>query len=271
MADSETPPSAYQEVDAKPKKHATRIKPPKTTSDAASGPQIPPPPVHKKESTTCKPDPTPPWKILLETTGLATLIIYTIFTGLMYYANKEAADAAKNSADVAREALEATQRAFISFSVHLTPVGIVPQQKMDRIPIAWQFQVPLVNSGNTPTRNLRTFVRAVSLEHEITSEYDFGDFKNGWRMFVGPKDSPVSETNTIPIADISKSWKGAQHIYIYGWATYNDTLPKTPLHTTKFCYELNVGGNPESKAIPYTFYRITSFHNCADEECDAQK
>jgi len=57
----------------------------------------------------------------LEGFGLSVLIVYTIFTGLMYCSNKKAADAAKSAADTARTALELDQRPWITVaSITLT-------------------------------------------------------------------------------------------------------------------------------------------------------
>jgi hypothetical protein len=205
---------------------------------------------------------------------IATLIVVFVYTTVAFgqgCSGQKSANAAKNSAAAARESLEATQRAFVGFSVHLTPIAIVPEKKLDHIPVAWMFDVPIVNSGTTPTHNMLAHVYAASLKDGMTKDFDFRDSKDGWRIFIGPKDSPVSETNAIPITDISGVWKGTMHVYIYGWATYNDILPETPLHVAKFCYELSVRGNPQSTAVPYTWYKFVPFHNCEDEECNTNQ
>ena len=200
--------------------------------------------------------------------------LMAIFTVLIFFATVAYSVIAllqwtsmRESNKINRDSLVAVQRAFISFSVHVIPYATVPQNNRDRIPVIWQFDVPITNSGNTPTQSLQHAVHAVVLKDKISQSFDFNDFKNGNAMFIGPKDSPVSKTNPIPIANIANSWKGTEHIYIYGWASYHDIFPNTPLHITKFCYELSVGGNPESSTIPPTWYAITPIHNCADDEC----
>jgi hypothetical protein len=49
----------------------------------------------------------------LEGFGLFVLIVYTIFTGLMYRANKKAADAAKSAAETAHDALARSTRPWL--------------------------------------------------------------------------------------------------------------------------------------------------------------
>ena len=87
----------------------------------------------------------------VEVLGIATLVVYTIYTIKMYRANKEAADAAKSAADTAREALVSVQRAFIYFSTAINIQGDVPDPKTMKVGL-WEFSVPFENSGDTPTR-----------------------------------------------------------------------------------------------------------------------
>jgi hypothetical protein len=47
-----------------------------------------------------------------EVVGIVVLIVYAIYTIKMYYANKEAADAAKKAADIAADALQSSNESF---------------------------------------------------------------------------------------------------------------------------------------------------------------
>src|SRR4051794_13614432 len=53
-------------------------------------------------------------QIIISGIGLVVLIVYAVFTGFMYYANQESADAAKRSAVTAARELELSERPWMS-------------------------------------------------------------------------------------------------------------------------------------------------------------
>jgi|ERR1022692_2863355 hypothetical protein len=75
-------------------------------------PAAPPPKAHHE--VTCRPE-KDFWdkiKTKVELFGILLLAVYTIYTIKMFYANRDAADAAKSAASIADATLKATQRAF---------------------------------------------------------------------------------------------------------------------------------------------------------------
>jgi hypothetical protein len=187
----------------------------------------------------------------------------------MWCANKKAADAAKSSADIARVSLTNVQRAFISFSVHVTPVVVKPVNAV--LPTEWGFQIPVANSGTTPTKDFIGAIHSVALLKPMDANYDFHDYEGGTNMFIGAKDGPEMRSEPIKFEDVVTAFERKGHIYIFGWASYNDVFPGTSRHVTKICLELSIGADPRKNLIPPTWYILTPYHNCADDECDAQK
>jgi hypothetical protein len=67
-----------------------------------------------------------------------------------------------------------------------------------------------------------------------------------------------------------------KHLYVWGIARYNDVLPKTQEHLTKFCvYASNLSGDPmrpwHAADNPFEIMFVTYHrHNCADEDCENQ-
>src|SRR6266568_5768387 len=67
----------------------------------SSVPALPPAETHYEIACKKKKDAWDKFKEGAEVLGIATLVVYTIYTIKMYRANKEAADAAKSAADTA--------------------------------------------------------------------------------------------------------------------------------------------------------------------------
>jgi hypothetical protein len=88
--------------------------------------------------------------------GLVVLIIYTIFTGLMYCANKKAADAAKSAADTASQSLVFAKQQFTDdqrawVGAENAIVQDPPSTKVGLLNIV------LRNTGKTPALHLHVF------------------------------------------------------------------------------------------------------------------
>jgi hypothetical protein len=52
-----------------------------------------------------------------------------------------------------------------------------------------------------------------------------------------------------------------------GFIHYWDIFPRTPAHTTKYCYELRGIEGPNNTIKPS--YRLCPYWNCTDDECSA--
>jgi hypothetical protein len=94
--------------------------------------------------------------------GLLVLIAYTVFTGMMWCANKEAADAARTSANAEITSIHLDQRAWI-LATHA--------------PIAFPIDSPIVvsgqirNTGKTPARRVNASFTTVVLSKDELPEF----------------------------------------------------------------------------------------------------
>jgi hypothetical protein len=162
----------------------------------------------------------------------------------------DTAKAAKDSADIAREALETTQRAFIfitTFEVSVLPNTVRVQPK-------WQ------NSGTTPTIEMRSRVSWKWFPGEPPADYDYPNLDGTGNVdtapetqtaFVGPQTSSYASSLNIPVFWIDRVRKGDGRIFIWGWGEYNDVFKGTVRHRTEFCNELVVEAlNPVKRTVP---------------------
>jgi hypothetical protein len=189
-----------------------------------------------------------------------TGLIYTIFAGLQWRAIRE-------SNEINREALESVQRAYVTFSPFITQV--IRSRTNGSPPVAWRFQIPVVNSGTTPTRDMLNYATLYITEGELPADFDFQDFEHGRSMVLGPKAEINFETSEAGIDSIADVANGKKSLYLYGWATYRDIFKNTQRHVTKFCYRVEVRtADPLHDLSPNARYTIYGKHNCTDEECD---
>jgi len=190
----------------------------------------------------------------LQIVGVVLLAVYTCYTIKMYHANKRAADAARDSSDVAAKTMHIDQRAWMN-----VVVGQAVLQ--DGSPIKMPLRI--VNTGKTPAYNLHGVVVINLLKESEQPDFNFGagvhprysvdggtaipnsptDF--AWPIlpkFV-PKDKPI-----IPIIanDAIKSGmqNGSLYIVVYARITYDDVFGIS--HWLQFCsYAHNAVGAPE--------------------------
>jgi len=178
--------------------------------------------------------------------------------------------ALRKSNRINRDALESVQRAFVNYS----PTSEIGTEIAGGRVVAWWPRIPIINSGTTPVRNLTENGTYFTSPSEITEDFAFPDRHNPEHGSLGPRDTMTYEIGPIPITDIQKLYSHQAHIYVYGWATYNDIFNLTKLHKTEFCYELRLntiaGDVTDPKyLLPGRFNLCPKgLHNCADEECD---
>jgi hypothetical protein len=191
---------------------------------------------------------------------------YTVFAGLQWCANKQAADAATNAASTAKEALVSVQRAYVNFSTAIEPRGFIVNGKVT----SWEFTVPFENSGDTPTKGMTMRIHLHLSKDKIPEDFTYPTAEGRDPLIaLGPK----GKTGTGPVGGVtSEALKnvqaGKEHLYIYGWSKYMDVFDSTPEHITKFCYELTEwGGSPFSTQNHPTFWSMCPHHNCTDEDC----
>jgi hypothetical protein len=188
--------------------------------------------------------------------------------------------AMRDSNKINRDALEGVQRPFVTFSPKMS-VGTKFDPRTGHI-AAFFPQVPINNSGNTATRNLKDHVSVYPSKDELPQTFTFPDIGRAPESIdIGPHDSITYYAASFGINDARAAQSGTGHVYIYGWATYNDGFRNTSPHITQFCYELKVDDSVDISDPKWiqSPYNIGSFqmcpsaldHNCTDEECRTQK
>lgn len=172
--------------------------------------------------------------------------------------------------DFARDALVRVQRAFIT-------IDTVPEMQTslnNGVQSMW-FAFYIENSGTTPTRRLEAHINWLEAPGTMPSNFAFPDAgaaeRNKLVPVIGPKAKFPLIAGPISREFIEKLYRNEVHLYIYGWAAYNDIFDKTPRHITRFCYEVVYGGItrlPNGQEGPGIRIAITGTRfNCYDEEC----
>ncbi len=206
-------------------------------------------------------------------TAIATLLI-AAFTGTLWMATSR-------QAQLTREALIADKKAFVfvtTFNQTWTKDEITGVY-------AWQFRPVLRNSGDTPTRGMRTYVNCEILDSRLPDGFDFTAVEaNVITGTIPPKFelqgglAPLGRF--ISPQDIVECQNGRRFIYLWGWVEYNDVFPRTKKHITKFCWVIHITGDPYgfipntqgSPPTPGVLHFGSTHHregNCIDDECHA--
>jgi hypothetical protein len=131
--------------------------------------------------------------------GLLVLIAYTVFTGMMWCANKKSADAAKSAADTAQktltnsiEAFRVDERAWVEIGKIEKTETYPPDQKFGEI---FKFAIYPKNVGKTVARDVR-----ISIEN-IGSDGSFADNKKAIRMTQDQQFREMATGKRIRIPD----------------------------------------------------------------------
>jgi len=179
-------------------------------------------------------------------TAISTVII-AIFTLVL-------AGVTDRQARLTKEALVQDRRAFVS------AIGFTQYFESDPATgnYNWRFRPTLVNSGETPTNNLTMYVQCAIRNSVLPAGFDFdansGPPGNG---LLGPKATsqggiaPDYTQAAVTPQDLIDAGTGKKFIYLWGWIKYNDVFPKTPQHTTRYCWRVTVSGDP-FRYIPNT-------------------
>jgi hypothetical protein len=187
----------------------------------------------------------------------------------------ETAQAAKDSADVAKQALIAGQRAFISVSYRTSAHKNIKDGKV----YAYGFTPVWFNAGNTPTRNMKNHINIHAIDKEIAGDWDF---PNLWvakvpaekripiPMGVSPKGIVDGQSLAMDIKTIQDVIDGKKFLYFWGSATYNDVFPNTERHVARFAVQIVAGGTPEEPEHMSFSFPLLGKYNCSDEECKYQ-
>jgi hypothetical protein len=182
----------------------------------------------------------------------------------------QAANAAKQSADIADRSLKILQRAFVfPGQVHIRSHLDTATKK-----IWWSFHPTWGNSGNSPTRNLRINVNRWLETKELPNDFNFPSKGESIPTLIGPHGTIGSDPITVQGDELVRVQKGELYFYIWGWAKYRDVFPDTQEHVTRFAYRVTLLGDPTkhagAKNIVEPRFDLFPRFNCSDEECENQ-
>jgi len=156
--------------------------------------------------------------------------IYAIFAGLQWF--------------ILRETAQNTQRAsvFLKDLDAIKVFGVEPKKV-----IAWDFIFKWENSGNTPAKNMVSYVTFVVRKDPLPEDFKFSD--SGGKKYtpidLGPHAIITTAPLSVSIDNITAVRDHSMHLYFYGWVKYRDILKNTPDHITRFCYEvMEIYGDP---------------------------
>jgi hypothetical protein len=148
------------------------------------------------------------------------------------------------------------------------------------------------NVGTAITKRLHMHVEKVSAQPP--SDFGSGPDDPVGIFNLAPKATFTEQPQMLDLNDLVSAQKGDSHLFLWGWARYQDRIPATPPHVTRFCYELQPVieepanqmvmipdaksglSIPQMMAVPPTttvqfFVRgCPGRGNCMDEECKEQ-
>jgi hypothetical protein len=190
-------------------------------------------------------------------TAAATLSIAIFTIVLVVVTNRQAR--------LTKDALVYTQRAFVFVRNGQISIGKDFQTekiKNFKASVTWE------NSGDTPTKNLRLMINLAVRPDILPDDFDFPDYEIGdIPTLLGPKASTSSAALELTREQMRAVREGEAHLYIWGWAEYDDVFPGTKRHRTEFCQKWWIGGdliNPGKFSAGFTWHHQ---HNGADGEC----
>ncbi len=186
-------------------------------------------------------------------------------------AAQRSADAASKQVELSRTAMVAIERAFVFCErIESHWVAKKGQANNDEI-IAWVFTPVWRNAGKTPTvravSNLNSWV-GIGVD-PLASDFDFPDYANGSRNFIGPNATMHASPFKVTIENLQKIRAGEGHAYVWGWFDYDDIFGDTLRHRAEFCMELKVTGNPTFKEGGFAYEMFGPF-NGTDADCSRQ-
>jgi len=166
---------------------------------------------------------------------------------------------------LARQDHVASQRAF----VHVTgPKTTIIPDATDRSAAALLVTAVFTNSGNTPTRNLRFFIRCVTASTPVEEPWTllFQDRIEKLTLMIGPHATANAQCSFSP-TQLWQIGEGKLHGYVLGDITYTDRFDDKTLRRTQFAWRLSdVRLDPAARTVALTAVPQGQ-HNCADEEC----
>jgi hypothetical protein len=172
----------------------------------------------------------------------------------------------RESNEINRKAYNAADRAFVVFN-GLSAKLVFDQASQKDV---WAIAPIWLNTGNSPTRDLKIYVNWCPRSQPLPNEFTYPDLPTtGGNDYedLGPRQQTIGSAYNIgpEIFDFVK--RHAALFYFYGWATYKDILDEKTIHRTAFCRVVtDFVGDPKDANGAASYSECP--HNCMDTECD---
>jgi len=213
-------------------------------------------------------------QVVLAVVAFLAFLAAAIYAGINYRMLCEMRETLKTSRQAnqaTRDSLLYVQRAFIFVTTF--DVTRLTSPNTNRLDGSMRFAFAWENGGSTPSRDMTEHISARWFDKPLPKDFAFPDYPDGppFKMFVGPKATSRSTPIIIAAHDIISIHNHMGHLYLWGWARYNDVFPGTKQHITRFCTEItDVIGDPEGPSVNIQTSNCKE-NNCYDDECSNQK
>lgn len=190
-------------------------------------------------------------------TALSTIVL-CVFSGLLYKVSEQA-----------NETSVVSQRAFLS------PSGpgygpVVEGKKLK----GFNFFYTIGNSGTTPAKAVTLEIAKASIGISPQKGFTFDDLPQTEKisLVIGPKGNFQATPIFVSVDELETISQG-KRVVIWGWMTYRDIFPQTPVRLSEFCIEINSVTWPRpSHTDPSGKVEMAwppcHTHNCYDEDCE---
>lgn len=155
------------------------------------------------------------------------------------------ANAARDNADVAREAMIAGQRAYIQYH----QIQFISHPDIGTGNIFWRMHPQWINVGRTPDRGLKLFVKYELSDTPVPEDFPFEINSEEMISAALPAGSIITRnTRDFLGTDLLAVKEGKKYLYIWGKAKYNSVFKGDIEHVTWFCVRAAIiTGDPLKK------------------------
>lgn len=177
-----------------------------------------------------------------------------------------AANAARQSAEVASAALTKIQRPFVvvnEFVMGATYTETIQAGKPQDI--VYRIQPTLRNAGPTPTVNMTLRIGTMLRADLVPNGFSFTYDSKPEQVVIGPQGSMFTPTIVISSDDLVAVRNGTRQFYFWGEGIYRDSFDNTPDHHLRFCYRIrNVIGDPtdpKNGSVTYELFMHSEYNS----------
>lgn len=186
------------------------------------------------------------------------------------------AGAMQSQAEAAKEANEINRRtlaASFSSSVHFTQGEFRLHTDANEAPRI-HVLIPMGNDGGTTTSGLTYAAVCATFTDRPADPYSPGRVRAARRYSVtlAPKQTVRPIVCSYSLNEWAFIIAFKADLYVYGQATYRDTVNPAETHAVEFCtrlYDIRFSGSPFNPG-PFAMAEECESHNCRDAECAAQ-